>query len=147
MVVSIGRLLCIVSIFLGFKLCNGSLDRYDFYLRAFPVELMEVWLGWRRAIDSHFLFGTYVMWVKSFAGVLGGLLISISVLATFYYTLPLTADARIMLGLILGWFVWAAVMVWSYASDSGRQAWMRVGGLFLATVGLNAIIVFFGQSS
>ncbi len=104
-------------------------------------------MGWRRAIDSHFLFGTYVMWVKSFAGVLGGLLISISVLATFYYTLPLTADARIMLGLILGWFVWAAVMVWSYASDSGRQAWMRVGGLFLATVGLNAIIVFFGQSS
>ena len=108
---------------------------------------MEVWVGWRRAIDSHFLCRTNVMWVKSFAGVLGGLLISISVLATFYYTLPLNADARIMLGLILGWFVWAAVMVWSYASDSGRQAWMRVGGLFLATVGLNAIIVFVGQSS
>jgi len=87
------------------------------------------------------------MWVKSFVGVLGGLLISISVLATFYYTLPLTADARIMLGLLLGWFVWAAVMVWSYASDSGRQASMRVGGFFLASVGLNLVIVFFNQSS
>ena len=87
------------------------------------------------------------MWVKSFVGVLGGLLISISVLATFYYTLPLTADARIMLGLLLGWFVWAAVMVWSYASDSGRQASMRVGGFFLSSVGLNLVIVFFNQSS
>ena len=147
MVVSIGRLLFTVSIFLGGELCNGSLAYYDFYTGAFSVEPMAVWFGWLCCIDSHFLRGTYVMWVKSFAGILGGLLISISVLATFYYTLPLTADARIMLGLILGWIVWAAVMVWSYASDSGRQASMRVGGFFLASVGLNLVIVFFNQSS
>ena len=146
MVVSIGRLLFTVSIFLGGELCNGSLAYYDFYIRAFSVEPMAVWFGWICSIDSHFLHGTFVMWAKSFAGILGGLLISISVLSTFYYTLPLTADARIMLGLILGWIVWAAVMVWSYASGTGRQAWVRVGGLFVATVGLNVILVFFGHS-
>ena len=138
-----GQLLFIVSIFLGFKLCNGGLANYDFYISAFPAEPLAVWFDWRCHIYSAFLYGASVMWAKSFAGVLGGLLISISVLVTFYYTLPLTADARIMLGLILGWVVWAAVMVWSYASDSGRQAWVRVVVLFLTTVVLNTMLAFF----
>tara|TARA_B100001059_G_scaffold236443_1_gene286956 strand:+ start:1774 stop:2214 length:441 start_codon:yes stop_codon:yes gene_type:complete len=142
MAVSIRQLLLAVSISVGFKLCNGSMARYDFYSGTFPIEPLAVWFGWRRPIDSYFLYGPFLMWAKSFAGVLGGLLISISVMATFYYTLPLTADARIMIGLILGWIVWAAVMVWSYASDCGKQAWVRVGGLFLVTAGLNAMLVF-----
>ena len=45
------------------------------------------------------------MWAKSFAGILGGLLISILSLATLYYTLPLPADAKIMIGLITGWII------------------------------------------
>lgn len=82
------------------------------------------------------------MWAKSFAGILSGLVISISVLVTLYYVLPLAPDVRIMLGLLFGWVVWAAVMVWCYASESGRQAWKRAGGFALVTVALNTALFF-----
>ncbi|MCG8412716.1 MAG: hypothetical protein MI746_00720 [Pseudomonadales bacterium] len=61
---------------------------------------------------------------------------------TLYYALPLPADARIMLGLLLGWMIWAAVMVWCYASGSGKQAWKRAGGFLLITVVLNTVLFF-----
>ncbi len=85
------------------------------------------------------------MWAKTSAGFIGGLFISISVLTAMYYIVPLEADGRIMLGVILGWVVWAAVMVWSYASATGFQAWKRCGGLLLLTAVLN-IGLFFTQA-
>ena len=81
------------------------------------------------------------MWAKSFAGILGGLLISILSLATFYYTLPLPADAKIMIGLITGWIIWAGVMVWCYSSESGKQAWKRASIGVLSLAVLNAALV------
>ena len=82
------------------------------------------------------------MWAKSFAGILGGLLISILALATLYYVLPLPADAKIILGLISGWIIWAGIMVWCYSSDSGKQAWKRASGGFLALAVFNTVLVF-----
>ena len=82
------------------------------------------------------------MWAKSFAGILGGLLISILALATLYYVLPLPADAKIMLGLISGWIIWAGIMVWCYSSDNGKQAWKRACGGFLTLAALNTILFY-----
>lgn len=82
------------------------------------------------------------MWSKSFAGLIGGLLISISLMVSLYYLVPIGADARIMLGLILGWVFWAAVMVWCYASDSGMQAWKRCGAFLMASVAVNTALFF-----
>ena len=82
------------------------------------------------------------MWSKSFAGFSGGLLISISAMVTMYLLVPLEVDVRIMLGLILGWLIWAGVMVWCYASENGRQAWKRCCTFLTVSVILNTALFF-----
>ncbi|KZN45155.1 hypothetical protein [Pseudoalteromonas luteoviolacea] len=62
------------------------------------------------------------MWPKTILGFLFGLLISVSVALNTNLILPFAEDTRLLIGLILGFPIWASIMVWAYAFDTARKA-------------------------
>ncbi|PCJ27993.1 MAG: hypothetical protein COA96_02190 [SAR86 cluster bacterium] len=81
------------------------------------------------------------MWFKSSAAILGGCLVSISLMLNLNYLLPLSVDAGLMLGMLIGFPMWAAVMVWCYASKGGLQAWKRCAGMLTVSMALNTVLI------
>ena len=81
------------------------------------------------------------MWPKSIAAIIGGCLVSISVMLNLNYMLPLTVDTRLFIGLLTAFPLWVATMIFCYASKSGWQAWQRCGAILLVSVGLNSFFI------
>jgi len=86
-----------------------------------------------------------VMWKKTSAALIGGCLLSISLTLNLNYLLPLSVDALLMLGMLLAFPVWGALMVWCYSSSDGMQAWKRCSGLMTLSLALNTVL-FFSQA-
>lgn len=81
------------------------------------------------------------MWPKSFAAILGGCLVSISIMLNLNYLLPIAVDTRLFVGLLISFPIWIATMVWCYASKGGKQAWQRCGSLLFLSGSINAVYV------
>jgi len=82
------------------------------------------------------------MWPKSLAAIIGGCLVSISVMLNLNYLLPFTVDTRLFIGLLTAFPLWIATMIYCYASNGGWQAWQRCGAILLVSVGLNSFFIF-----
>lgn len=80
------------------------------------------------------------MWPKTSAALIGGCFLSISLTLNLNYLLPLRVDALLMLGILLAFPMWAALMVWCYSSSSGVQAWKRCSGLMALSLTLNTVL-------
>jgi len=81
------------------------------------------------------------LWIKSFAGVIWGLLISITLMLNCYHILPLPRDVSLLTGLLLAFNIWVMVMVYCYASNNALKA--SLGCLKVLVVSLVINIVFF----
>ena len=81
------------------------------------------------------------MWAKTSAAIIGGCLVSISIMLNLNFLLPLAVDSRLLIGLLAAFPLWVATMVLSYASRSGWHAWQRCGGILLLSVGVNVFFV------
>lgn len=81
------------------------------------------------------------MIAKTFAGILGGCLISISIMLNFNYLLPVDVDSQLLIGLLISFPVWVAAMVWGYASNNGLHAWKRYSYILFFSIGLNAFYI------
>lgn len=81
------------------------------------------------------------MWPKSIAAIIGGCLISISLMLNLNYLLPLAVDTRLFIGLLVSFPLWIAAMIWCYGSKSGWHAWKRCLSLLLVSCGINAFFI------
>ncbi len=81
------------------------------------------------------------MWGKSFAAIFGGCLLSVSIMLNLNQLLPAAIDVRLLVGLLIAFPIWVAVMVWCYASDNTKQAWLRCLGLLVISAGVNAAMM------
>ncbi|NQZ23877.1 MAG: hypothetical protein HRT53_17730 [Colwellia sp.] len=81
------------------------------------------------------------MWPKSIAAIIGGCLISISLMLNLNYLLPLAVDTRLFIGLLVSFPLWIAAMIWCYGSKSGWHAWQRCLSLLLVSCGINAFFI------
>ena len=81
------------------------------------------------------------MWAKTSAALIGGCLVSISLMLNFNYLVPLAVDTRLFVGLLISFPLWVATMVWCYASKGGVEAWQRCGSVLLLSAGINAFFV------
>ena len=82
------------------------------------------------------------MWPKSLAAIIGGCLVSISVMLNLNYLLPLAVDSRLFIGLLIAFPLWIATMIYCYASKNGWQAWQRCGAILILSVSLNSFFLF-----
>ena len=78
------------------------------------------------------------MWGKSFAAIIGGCLLSISIMLNLNQILPVAIDTRLMVGLLIAFPIWVGVMIWCYASEGAKQAWLRCLGLLAVSASINA---------
>ncbi|MBQ4814343.1 hypothetical protein J8M20_23465 [Pseudoalteromonas luteoviolacea] len=62
------------------------------------------------------------MWPKTILGFIFGLLISVSIALNTNLILPFAEDTRLLIGLILGFPIWASIMVWAYAFETALKA-------------------------
>ena len=78
------------------------------------------------------------MWPKTFAALIGGCLISVSIMLNLNYLLPFAKDVKLLIGVLVGFPIWVAAMVYCYASSGGWQAWKRCGSIILVSAGINS---------
>lgn len=81
------------------------------------------------------------MWSKSIAAVIGGCLVSISLMLNLNYLLPLVVDSRLFIGVITAFPFWIATMIYCYCSKNGWQAWRRCGVILIVSVGVNSFYI------
>ncbi|MDK1289362.1 hypothetical protein [Pseudoalteromonas umbrosa] len=81
------------------------------------------------------------MWPKTILGFFSGLFISISLALNTNLILPFAEDTRLLIGLILGFPIWAGVMVWVYAFDTALKAAKHMLLILLPSALLNVILL------
>jgi hypothetical protein len=81
------------------------------------------------------------MWSKTFAGLLLGLLISISVILNLNLTLPIQEDSMLLIGLILAFPIWVGIQVWAYSVTKSKKAWLTLFWVLLPSALLNSLLL------
>ncbi len=61
------------------------------------------------------------MFVKTLYGLLMGLLLSISLVLNINLLVPIDEDARLLMGLLLAFPIWAATITWCYFLEPIKQ--------------------------
>lgn len=78
------------------------------------------------------------MWSKTGAALLGGCLISISIMLNLNYLLNIEVDEKLLIGLLVSFPIWAGAMTLCYASETALQAWKRCAISLVLSAALNA---------
>lgn len=78
---------------------------------------------------------------RTFAGLILGLLFSMSLALNLNLTLPFNIDTSLFFGLIIAFPLWVAVQVWCYATDSTKEAWKRGAKILVPSVALNILLL------
>ncbi|GEK11259.1 hypothetical protein HUZ36_04080 [Pseudoalteromonas sp. McH1-7] len=81
------------------------------------------------------------MWPKTLLGFFLGLLLSISLVLNLNLLLPFSEAAKLMLGLILAFPIWAGVMTWSYAFTTAGAASKRLFTILIPSILLNSALL------
>lgn len=81
------------------------------------------------------------MWLKSGVALLVGLMINASLMLNLTLLLPLPIDVLLLLGFVLGFIIWAAVMTWFYCRTSLRQALRPCVPVLLLSVASNILLI------
>lgn len=78
------------------------------------------------------------MWGKTFAALIGGCLLSITVMLNINFILDVRADSGLLIGLLISFPLWVAAMVACYAASTTLQAWKRCAVPFVISAAINA---------
>jgi len=81
------------------------------------------------------------MWSRTFAGLLLGLLISISVVLNLNLLLPIKEDSMLLIGLLCAFPMWAGIQVWAYSFTSSKKAWLKLALVLAPSAVLNALLL------
>ncbi len=81
------------------------------------------------------------MWSRTFAGLILGLLISISVILNLNLTLPIKEDSMLLIGLLLAFPIWVGIQVWAYSFSQSKKAWLTLFWVLLPSALLNTLLL------
>jgi hypothetical protein len=81
------------------------------------------------------------MWSRTFAGLILGLLISISIVLNVNLLLPIKEDSILLIGLLCAFPLWTGVMVWSYSFSSSKKAWLTLTITLVPMALLNVVLL------
>lgn len=79
------------------------------------------------------------MWSKTLTGFVLGLLLSVSLLLNLNGLLPFAIDVRLLIGLLIGFVLWAGAMVYCYFCSDARSAALGCLKVLAVSVVFNAI--------
>jgi len=82
-----------------------------------------------------------IMWSRTFAGLIIGLLLSVSIALNLNLLLPFKEDTMLLIGLLIAFPIWAGVQVWSYSFASAKKAWLKLGLVLIPSVLINAVLL------
>ena len=82
------------------------------------------------------------MWLKSFSAVLWGLCLSISLMLNMHHLSPFDADTKLLVGLLSGFTIWAAVMTYCFSRNTVKQASIDCGKVLVVSALINALFNF-----
>jgi predicted CDP-diglyceride synthetase/phosphatidate cytidylyltransferase len=78
------------------------------------------------------------MWGKTFAAIIGGCLLSMSLMLNLNYLLNIQVDHQLLLGLLISFPLWIGGMLACYAANTTLQAWKRCAVPFVVSAVINA---------
>jgi len=81
------------------------------------------------------------MWSKTTIAVVGGCLLSISLMLNLNFILPFEVDTRLFIGLLLAFPLWVGIMIWCYTSESFKQAFKRCSLLLIPSAVFNTLFL------
>jgi hypothetical protein len=81
------------------------------------------------------------MWSRTFAGLILGLLISISIVLNVNLLLPIKEDSILLIGLLCAFPLWTGVMVWAYSFSNSKKAWLTLTMTLLPMAFLNIVLL------
>jgi hypothetical protein len=81
------------------------------------------------------------MWSRTFAGLVLGLFLSVSIVINLNLALPVKEDTMLLIGLLIAFPIWAGVQVWSYSFVSAKKAWVKLSLVLIPSVLINAVLL------
>ena len=81
------------------------------------------------------------MWSRTFAGLIIGLLLSVSIVLNLNLLLPIKEDTMLLIGLLLAFPIWAGIQVWAYCFTSAKKAWLKLSLVLIPSVLINAVLL------
>jgi len=81
------------------------------------------------------------MWSKTFAGLIIGLLLSVSLVLNLNLLLPIKEDTMLLIGLLLAFPIWAGIQVWGYSFTNAKKAWLKLSLVLIPSVLINAVLL------
>ena len=81
------------------------------------------------------------MWSRTFAGLIIGLFLSVSIVLNLNLLLPIKEDTMLLIGLLLAFPIWAGIQVCSYSFTSAKRAWLKLSLLLIPSVLINAVLL------
>ncbi|MDR8522740.1 MULTISPECIES: hypothetical protein [Shewanella] len=83
------------------------------------------------------------MWPKTITAFLGGLLLSVSMMLSLYLLIPLAIDIKLLIGLLAGFSIWVAAMVYFYSFNNPKTSALRCGKFLLLSVAINSLLFWY----
>jgi len=81
------------------------------------------------------------MWSRTFAGLIIGLFLSVSLVLNLNLLLPIKEDTMLLIGLLLAFPIWTGIQVWSYSFTCAKKAWLKLSLLLIPSVLINAVLL------
>ncbi|MFT5757850.1 MAG: hypothetical protein ACI9LM_002586 [Alteromonadaceae bacterium] len=81
------------------------------------------------------------MWSRTFAGLILGLLLSVSIVLNLNLLLPFQEDTILLIGLLVAFPLWVSIQVWSYSFASAKKAWLKLSLVLMPSVLINAVLL------
>ncbi|MFT6901814.1 MAG: hypothetical protein ACJAXS_002013 [Colwellia sp.] len=66
------------------------------------------------------------MWSRTFAGLIIGLLLSVSIVLNLNLLLPIKEYTMLLIGLLLEFSIWAGIQVLGYFFTSAKKVWLKL---------------------
>ncbi|MDD8060807.1 MULTISPECIES: hypothetical protein [Shewanella] len=82
------------------------------------------------------------MWFKSFAAFVWGLLLAVCLALLLFRLLPFAADTKLFVGMMLGFCLWVAVMIYCYSRNNAKAASMVCGKWFVVSAIANVLLFY-----
>lgn len=79
------------------------------------------------------------MWGKSIFGFFAGCVLSVSIMLNLNYLLPFAIDTKLLIGLLLGYPLWAGIMTYIYAQPTLKKALLHWGVAFSISIIINVL--------
>lgn len=81
------------------------------------------------------------MWHRTLVSIVMGCLVSISIMLNLNYVLPFAVDVKLLLGLLVAFPIWVAVMIYCFACTQLKRVWLGNLVVLIGSASINALFL------